>query len=180
MWTDIVNLFDGYGIIPMIVMLLGVLLLIIEVFIPGFGFFGISGSVLSVGGIVARMIMGASLQQFLIMVLSVASLVVLAIIVMLISAKTGLIKYSPIIESKTSVPVNYGKDNKKLVKTLLGKVTFANTEFKPVGKFTLNGETYEASTYGEFIEKGQKIQIVEVKADKIFVKVASGENGKTK
>ncbi len=180
MWEEVVNLFNGYGVIPMVAMLFGVLLLIIEVFIPGFGFFGISGSVLSVGGIVARMIMGATLTQFLIMILSVASLVVLAIILMLISAKTGLIKYSPIIETKTSVPVNYGKDNKQLIKTLLGKVTFATTEFRPVGKFEFNGEMYEASTYGDYIPKGQKIKIVEVKADKLFVKIASGENGKTK
>ncbi len=180
MWTEIVNLFNGYGIIPMVIILFGVLLLIIEVFVPGFGIFGISGSVLSVGGIVARMIMGATATQLIIMILSVASLVVISIILMLISAKCGLIKYSPIIETKTSVPVNYGKDNKVLVKTLLGKVTFATTEFRPVGKFEFNGELYEASTYGDYISKGQKIRIVEIKADRIYVRIASGENGKTK
>ncbi len=180
MWGNIVSLFDGYGVIPMIVMLFGVLLFIVEVFIPGFGIFGILGSVLSVGGIVARMFLGATVTQLIIMILSVASLIVLAILTMLISAKCGLIKYSPIIEEKTSVPENYGKDNKKLIKTLLGKTTFATTEFKPVGKFTYDGDVYEATTYGEFVSKGEKIQIVEIKADKIFIKVASGVDGKTK
>lgn len=180
MWSDIVSLFDGYGMIPMIIMLFGVLLCIVEVFIPGFGLFGVLGGICSIGGIVARMFLGASLTQFLIMILLFSSLIVLAIISMFISARCGLIKYSPIVEEKTSVPVNYGKDNKQLVKTLLGKTTFASTEFKPIGKFSYNGEMYEATTYGEFVSKGEKIQIVEIKADKIFIKVANGVNGKTK
>lgn len=179
MWSDIVSLFNGYGAIPMIIILAGVILCIVEVFVPGFGIFGILGGTFTIGGVVARMIMGATLDQFLIMILSVASLVVLAIIIMLISAKVGWIKYSPLIEDKTSISVNYGKDDKQLLK-MLGKVTFATTEFKPTGKFEFNGETFEASTYGEFISKGEKIQIVEVKADKVFVKKSSGVNGKTK
>ncbi len=182
MWSDIVSLFDGYGAIPMIVLLAGVLLCIVEVFVPGFGVFGILGGIFTVGGIVARMIMGATVDQFLIMILSAASLVVLSIIIMLISAKFGLIKNSPLIEDKTSISTSYGKDNKQLLK-MLGKITFSSTEFKPTGKFSFNGETFEASTYGEFLEKGEKIQIVEIQADKIFVKKAdsvNGNNGKTK
>ena len=39
---------------------------------------------------------------------------------MLISARFGFIKYSPLVETKTSVPTNFGKDNKAYVK-MLGK-----------------------------------------------------------
>ena len=169
MWAEFLNLFAGYGAIPMGIICLGALLCIIEVFVPGFGFFGITGGVLSVGGIVARMIMGASVIQLLIMVLFVISLVVLALIIMIIIARLGLLKYSPLVERKTSVPVNYGNDNKTLLK-MLGKTTFADTDFKPSGKFTFNGNTYEAISNGEFISKGDKIKIVEVKADTIHVK----------
>ncbi|MBR2467670.1 MAG: hypothetical protein IKB42_01330 [Clostridia bacterium] len=179
MWSEVVTLFEGFGTIPMIIMLAGILLCIVEVFVPGFGVFGITGLTLSIGGIVARMIMGATLNQFLIMLLSSVSLVVLAILIMLISARAGAIRRSPLIESKTSISVNYGSDDKKLLK-MLGKVTFATTEFKPSGKFDYNGETYEGRTNGEFISKGEKIQIVEIQADKIIVKSANGINGKTK
>lgn len=179
MWSDIVALFEGYGAIPMIIMLAGIVLCIVEVFVPGFGAFGITGLSLSVCGIVVRMIMGASLTQFLIMILSAISLVVLAILIMLISAKAGAIRRSPLIENKTSISVNYGSDDKKLLK-MLGKVTFATTEFKPSGKFDYNGEIFEARTNGEFIAKGSKIQIIEIQADKIIVKSADNTNGKTK
>lgn len=177
MWTEIVSLFEGYGAIPMIIMLAGILLCIVEVFIPGFGIFGILGLILSCGGIIARMIMGASLDQFLIMILSDVSIVVLTILIMLISAKAGWIRRSPIIEDKTSISVNYCKDDKQLIK-MLGKVTFAKTEFKPTGKFSYNGEDYEGRTNGDFITKGEKIQIVEIKADKIIVKKADGVHEK--
>lgn len=179
MWSEIVALFEGFGAIPMIVMLAGILLCIVEVFLPGFGVFGILGLILSAGGVVARIIIGATLNQILIMILSSISLVVLAILIMVVSAKAGWIRRSPIIEDKTSISVNYGSDDKKLLK-MLGKVTFATTEFKPSGKFDYNGESFEARTNGEFIEKGEKIQIIEIKADKIIVKAANGASGKTK
>lgn len=178
MWSEVISLFNGYGIIPMVILCLGIVLCIIEVFVPGFGVFGILGSVFTVGAIITRMILGASVNQFLIMVLSTISIIVLSIIVMFVSARFGLIKHSPLIENKTSVPVNYGKDDKKLLK-LLGKVGFAETEFKPTGKFTLNNTTYEARTYSEFVEKGEKVQVVEIQADKIFVKKYDSLNGKT-
>ena len=173
MWNDFIALFSGYGAIPMIIMFAGVILCIVEVFVPGFGIFGILGGIFSVGGIVARSIMGAPFAQILYMILVDVSLVCLSIILMIISTRCGFIRHSSLVESKTSISVNYGKDNKQLLK-MLGKTTFATTEFKPTGKFNYNGETYEASTYGEFIQKGEKIQIVEVKADKIFVRTADG------
>ena len=173
MWNDFIALFSGYGAIPMIIMFAGVILCIVEVFVPGFGIFGILGGIFSVGGIVARSIMGATFAQILYMILVDVSLVCLSIILMIISTRCGFIRHSSLVESKTSISVNYGKDNKQLLK-MLGKTTFATTEFKPTGKFNYNGETYEASTYGEFIQKGEKIQIVEVKADKIFVRTADG------
>ena len=173
MWNDFIALFSGYGAIPMIIMFAGVILCIVEVFVPGFGIFGILGGIFSVCGIVARSIMGATFAQILYMILVDVSLVCLSIIVMIISTRCGFIRHSSLVESKTSISVNYGKDNKQLLK-MLGKTTFATTEFKPTGKFNYNGETYEATTYGEFIQKGEKIQIVEVKADKIFVRTADG------
>ncbi len=173
MWNDFIALFSGYGAIPMIIMFAGVILCIVEVFVPGFGIFGILGGIFSVGGIVARSIMGATFAQILYMILVDVSLVCLSIILMIISTRCGFIRHSSLVESKTSISVNYGKDNKQLLK-MLGKTTFATTEFKPTGKFNYNGETYEATTYGEFIQKGEKIQIVEVKADKIFVRTADG------
>ncbi|HBP43469.1 MAG TPA: hypothetical protein DD621_02150 [Clostridiales bacterium] len=173
MWNDFIALFSGYGAIPMIIMLAGVILCIVEVFVPGFGIFGILGGIFSVGGIVARSIMGATFAQILYMILVDVSLICLSIILMIVSTRCGFIRHSSLVESKTSISVNYGKDNKQLLK-MLGKTTFATTEFRPTGKFNYNGETYEATTYGEFIQKGEKIQIVEVKADKIFVRTADG------
>lgn len=173
MWNDFIALFSGYGAIPMIIMFAGVILCIVEVFVPGFGIFGILGGIFSVGGIVARSIMGATFAQILYMILVDVSLICLSIILMIVSTRCGFIRHSSLVESKTSISVNYGKDNKQLLK-MLGKTTFATTEFRPTGKFNYNGETYEATTYGEFIQKGEKIQIVEVKADKIFVRTADG------
>lgn len=171
MWAQIANLFTGLNVIPMIILILGLIFIIIEIFVPGFGIFGIIGSVLSLGGVIARMVMGGTIEQLVIMVLFVVVIVLISFGFMVFSANHGMLKRTPIIESKTSISVDYAKDNKELVK-MLGKITFAETDFKPSGKFLYNGELFEASTYGDYISKGTKIQIVEVKADTIFIRKA--------
>lgn len=172
MWQEFLSLFSGDGILPMIIMLIGIVLLVVELFVPGFGVFGITGGILIVAGITFRMILGATWIQFGIMIGLVIILAALALLILIISAKSGLLSFSPLVMKKTAIPTDHAKDNKKFVK-LLGKTAFATTDFIPVGKFTLNDELYEATSRGEFIEKGSKVQIIEVVADKIIVKKAN-------
>lgn len=163
------SLFDNLGIIAMIIFAIGIIFCIVEIFIPGFGVFGITGTILIAGGIIFRYLLDKNIEHLIIMIMFVITVVFIAAIIMLYSAKHGLLGHSPIIESKTSISVNYSNDNKDFLK-LLGKITFADTKFTPVGKFTLDGLTYEARTYGEYIEKGTKVQVVEVSGDTIYIK----------
>lgn len=54
MWESIGTLFDGLGVIPMIIFAVGIIFCIIEIFVPGFGVFGILGIVFIVVGIAVR------------------------------------------------------------------------------------------------------------------------------
>ena len=172
MWQEIVSgftsLFDGLGYIPMIALIAGVILLCVELFAPGFGIFGIPGSVFAIGGITARMVMGGTLMQLVIMLTVSVAVLIVAFILVLILAKFGFLNFG-IIQNKTAVPTNYSKPSREHAK-LLGKVGFATTAFRPVGSFTYKDKVYEAVSTGEYIAKNSKVKVVEVDGDQIKVK----------
>lgn len=169
MWDLIASLFDGYGVIAMIVFAVGILFCLVEIFLPGFGIFGIVGGIFTVAGIVIRYLLDYDLQHLIFMIIFVISVIIIAALIMIYSAKHGLLGKAPFIENKTSISVNYNSDNKEFIK-LLGKITFAESKFTPAGRFVYEGITYDARTYGEYLEKGTKIQVVEVIGDTIYVK----------
>ena len=79
-WDEVVSLFTEMNVVPAILLTLGLILCIIEMFVPGFGAFGISGIVCLVGGIVAKMLYGGTVTQMF------ALIVIFAIICSLCSA----------------------------------------------------------------------------------------------
>lgn len=172
MFESVASLFEGYGALAMLIFALGVIFCIVEIFIPGFGIFGIMGSVLIATGVIVRFLLDFDVQHLILMMGFVIVVVFGAAVIMISSAKHGMLGRSPLIENRTSIPVGTNYDNKEYLK-ILGKVAFADTKFTPAGKFSLNNQTYEAISYGEFIEKGTKIQVVEVAGNTIYIKKAS-------
>lgn len=168
MWQQFVGLFSDYGLIAMIVMIFGLLMCMIEVIIPGFGVFGILGTLFTFGGAVARIIMGATGLQILSMLILIVVVVVVSVVLVTIFAKAGILSKSALVQDKTVVPVDYEKPTKEQRK-LIGKVGFAYTVFKPSGKMQLDGKIYDAIS-NEYIEKGEKIKVVEIKNNSIVVK----------
>lgn len=168
MWNEIVGLFSGLSIIAIILLLVGLVLLMIEVFVPGFGVFGILGSVFSLAGIVTKICIGTTLNQILIMLCFAIVCIIVIFVVFTISARIGFVKRSAFVQDKTSVPVNY--DYVKEYSKLVGKIGFAKSDCNPVGKMSYNDKIYEVNSLDNFIEKNCKIKVVEVKGDRIYVK----------
>lgn len=169
MWQQFIDLFSGYGLIAMMVMLFGLLLCMIEIIVPGFGVFGVLGAIFTIGGVVARAIMGTTVIQFLSLVILIVAVVVITALLIVILAKIGLLGRVSIIQEKTAVPTDYEKATKEQRK-LIGKVGFAETAFKTSGKFVLDGNVYDAISEGEYIEKGSKVKVVAIKNNDIIVK----------
>ena len=169
MWQQFINLFNGYGIIAMIILLFGLALCMIELIVPGFGVFGVLGGLFTIGGVVARVIIGTNVIQFLAMIILIVVVVLVAILLVVVLAKVGLLGKISIIQSQTAIPTAYDKPTKEQ-KKLIGKVGFAETVFKTSGKLKLDGEVYDAISEGEYIEKGSKVKVVAIKNNDIIVK----------
>lgn len=169
MWQQFIDLFSGNALIPMIILFVGLLFCMLEIIVPGFGVFGIMGVIFSIGGVVARIIMGVTWLQVLILFLLVVSITAITILLVSLLAKMGVLGKTAIVQEKTAVPTDYEKPTKEQ-KKLIGKVGFAHTDFKTSGKLIINGEIYDAMSEGEFIDKGEKIKVIEIKNNTIIVK----------
>ncbi len=156
------NTFETIGLILLI---LGLILVFIEMLLPGFGAPGISGAICLVVGIG---MMTKTLEQ----TLTLAIIVVVAIAVMM----TIVVLFfhrgrdrSPIkLQEKMEAPEGFL--NESDIKYLVGKEGVALTDLRPAGKCDIDGITFDVRSEGQYINKGSVIKIVRVEGNTLIVK----------
>ncbi|MCL2540202.1 MAG: hypothetical protein FWE53_02065 [Firmicutes bacterium] len=169
MWEEIVTLFTEIDILPAVLLLLGLALCIIEMCMPGFGVFGISGAISIVGGLIALIAYGNSVTQFFIMLFIILVILAIMFLIAIYSAKRGLLSKTPLITSGTAVSADYGSPEKNFGK-LLGKEGVLSKDCKPVGRVMIADLEYEVTTKTAFLIKGTRVQVIEVEGATITVK----------
>ncbi len=165
---DFTLIFTEMSWIPAVLLCVGAIFIVIEVFMPGFGFFGISGSVLIVAGIIVRIIEGLSLLQSIMLILIVLLFFIVCFIFMVIGAKSGLIS-SSLFENSSTLSEDYNKVSKELRK-LVGRSGKAISQLNLGGKAKINGKIYDVQSINSYIEPGSHIKVVEIKDNTIMVR----------
>ena len=147
---------------------LGIIFLIIEVFIPGFGFFGISGTVMIVIGMIIRLANGGDGWMLLYMVLIfLAILIVLFVIASKVIKKGTNVKTS-IFHSGIAVSEDKSEGTKDY-SAFLNKVATTQTVLRPIGKAMCDGVVLDVVARDGFIEKGKQVQVIAIEGQKIEV-----------
>lgn len=167
-WNEVVSLFTEMNVVPAILLTLGLVLCVIEMFVPGFGVFGISGIVCLVGGIVAKMLYGGTLTQLCALIVIFAVILLIMFGVTVWSAKRGLISHTPMVLKETALPENYADIDESLQK-LKGKEGVTVSICRPFGMIQVGDKFYDASSVDEYLEKGTLVKIVEIDGDRIFI-----------
>jgi len=171
--TEFVELFTKTeGIICMVCLGIGLILLAIEMFVPGFGVFGITGIIFTAFSFIYMLIVDASWQKLLYLMGIAAIILTIVILVAVRSARFGVISRSPLIQKGTALPEDYG-DNDKNYSYLVGKNGKLHTSCKPTGKAEIDGQLYTVTTNGDFIERETEIYVSNVDGDTIIVKERS-------
>jgi membrane-bound ClpP family serine protease len=145
-----------------LLLLLGLLFLILEILVlPGTTVLGFAGGILMVIGVwVAFSLYGLTTGLY---VLGGSSVVTIAAVVMAFRAGTWN-RYT--LHKKLTGQVNTF-DQKVLA---AGTIGVAVSRLAPMGKGEFNGEYYEVTTNGEFVDATTKITIVAVSKNQIIVK----------
>lgn len=139
---EIVFLFQEMNVASAICFFVGLIFIIVEVFTPGFGFFGISGIILSIIGIVLRATQGGNgnpVIQALLLLLILLIACVIAFVFMAVSSKKGWLSKTPFVmkESAVSTGVSEGTADYSRLLDKTGKTLCA---LRPSGIVEIDGK----------------------------------------
>ena len=154
-------------LVPIIVcMRVGVVLLLVEVFMPGFGIPGISGCALLGAGIIMTWIQFGAKVGLGVTVVVLALLAILISIAMRSVAKGKLGKSEFVLNEDMSSE----REEKDDMLSLIGEVGEVSTVLRPVGVAEFECGRLNVMTEGEYIERGAKVKITRVDGTNVFVK----------
>ena len=152
-------------LIPIIICVLaGVILLIVEAFMPGFGVPGISGIILLLAGVAMTWYEYGAMVG-LGTTVAVLALVGVAISVSLKSASSGRLSKSDLILNDTETPPSENAD----MQLLVGKEGVVKNTLRPVRTAEFDCGKLHVTSDGEYVSEGQKVRIVRVEGTQIFV-----------
>lgn len=144
-------------------LLLGACLVILEVFLPGFGLPGISGLVLIGAGVVLTAVYHGMLMAVVILLVVIALLALVISWVMRSAAKGN--GHSEIFLREKD-ELHTAED----MQVLVGKIGRTSSVLRPAGIGDFDGVRLNVVTEGGFIEKDMPIEIVSVDGARIVVR----------
>jgi len=162
---DIGQYIQSIDPVAAVCILIGTILIIIEMFTPGFAVPGISGIILLVLGIV--MTAGSFFEGLVIFLVIMAILTIVLIIVLRSAAKGALFK-SPLIH-KHNETSKEGYISTTDMQIFVGKVGKAISPLRPAGTGDFDGVRLDVVTEGDFIDKGMDVIIIKVEGRRIVV-----------
>lgn len=147
-------------------LVIGVVLIGIEIFLPGFGIPGISGIVLTTIGIV---ILTDSPLTALILILAILAILGILIAIAIRSAKQGRIAKSSLI-LKDELDKESGFSSAGDMEYFIGHSGVAVTDLRPAGIADFDGVKLDVVTEGNFLEKGSALVVISVEGRRIVVR----------
>ena len=147
---------------------LGIIFCAIEMFVPGFGFFGISGVVMIVVGIIVRMICGGDLFMLLYMILGALVLFVLAFWVISQAITKGRLSKTALFHVDSAVPTGNTEGTRDFA-YLVGASGVAITPLRPIGRAKFGNETIDVIARDGFIAADAKLTVLETEGSRVVV-----------
>ena len=155
---------EATQILGIVVLLIGIILIGVEFYMPGFGIPGISGTICAVAGIfltgrnaTERVIVGV------ITIVIVAVMLVISIIVFNSKKVKSPLKLDTDLQGKNLFI------EEKDMEYLIGKKGIAATDLRPSGKGEFDGVKLDISSTNSFIQKGTALVITAIKNNRIIV-----------
>lgn len=164
-------MFDLFGIainiVSVVLFVAGMVFLLIEMFMPGFGVFGGFGILALVLCIVFQ---AKTITEALIMVLVIGAVVALLWFLVLRSLKKGVLYNKFVLKDAANKENGYVSNAD--YSRLIGKSGKSITVLRPAGMAAIEGEKVDVVTDGEFLPQGIDIEVYEVSGRRVLVRKA--------
>lgn len=151
--------------------LLGLVLLIVEVFMPGFGLPGIAGVVLEVAGIVIAYFKHGPMAA-LGLTLAVLAVIAITVSLALRSVNKGRLSKSEVILTATE-SVEEGYVATRDMDVFLGKEGLTTTVLRPTGMAEFEGVKLNVQSDGEYIPQNVHVRVERVDGARVVVRRVS-------
>ncbi len=158
---------EAIGTLQAIIFILALILLIIEMFTPGFGVAGGSGLALFILGIVLT---ARSFFDAMIMVAILLVLLALVLVFIIRSAKKGRLSRTLVLQSQATAEAGFKSTEDR--QELVGQAGVALTNLRPAGTAEFSGERIDVVSEAAFIAKDSKVKVVRVEGRRIVVRPA--------
>ena len=167
--TDIFSWAQNVGPAPWIALLIiGYCLVVVEMYIPGFGLPGLSGLLCLIVSIF--FLSGGVVTRGLLLMLIVAVLLGVALFFSMRSAARGRLSRSRMVLHETSTsPETMTSEYAGLV----GHSGQSVTALRPSGVALIDGQRLNVMTDGEFIPAETKVNVVRAEGNNVFVRAAA-------
>ena len=149
-------------------LVIGLALVVIEMFIPGFGFVGFSGILLLAGSVIFTWInYGAMIGSL--MMIAVLILVVICLLISLRSASKGKLSRSRLFMKEGDT---VGEAVKAEAPLNVGDIGKAETMLRPAGIVLFGDRRVSVVSEGQYIDKGKSVRVCQVEGARIVVEEA--------
>lgn len=162
---DVIGFMSNITFISGICFALGFILVLAEMFHPGFGVFGISGTILLVVGV---WLTARSITDLLVMLIIIIAILCAMLTMTLKSATNGRLSRILVLHQAQRKEEGYsGSDD---LEFFLGKEGLTATILRPAGTADFEGIKLDVVSEGEFIKKDCRVKIIAVKGRRIVVR----------
>ena len=166
-----VILFSSMDWITILALSLGMGMIIVEMFLPGFGIFGILG----IGFLLTGMIMqavnttsGSPLAQFCILLVIIAVVLSIVFVIFAVAVRKGKFAKSFLFKEESALPEDMS-DVTYNYNDLVGKSGTVVTTLRPIGVAEIDGKRYDVMTESQWLQVGSAIRVTGVDGSKITV-----------
>lgn len=166
---EFTQIFTEMHWVPALLLVVGLVMMVIEIFISGFGFFGIMGLISLIAGVVVRICFGLNLSQSLTLILLVIGFLVLVVMFMVYGAKYGILGKTGLFERRSTLSQDYNKVERELRK-LVGRNGKTISKLDLGGQAKIRGKIYDVVSISNYIEPNTNIKVVEIKDNTIMVR----------
>ena len=155
---------EAIGIIQALLLIAGLILIIFEMFNPGFGAPGIVGLILLAADIIFT---ARSFLEVLVMIIIILTILGLALTIVLHSAAKGRLSKTLILTD--SLNKEEGFSGTEDLEYFVGREGVTTTVLRPSGTAEFDGIKLDVVSEGEFIPKNTRVKIKKVAGRRIVV-----------
>jgi len=159
-------LFETINIVSVVLFAVGMVLLLIELFVPGFGIFGGLGLVALV---LCILFQARSLLEALILLVAFSAIVIALALIAGRSLHRGFLFRTPLVLKDAEDKEN-GYVSSSDYSHLVGETGISITPLRPAGLAELSGRKYDVVTEGEFIPARSRVRVDRVVGSRIIVR----------